>query len=145
VYLAGSRPSPNNLYRVAAVVMALLAAGHTYGAVLHTPRFDAAAGSVRDAMTSVTFPCDGAICTWFGFYLGFAIMISVFTAICAFAAWYVGGLERSTRLALRPVIIAMALAFVAMAVVCKLFFFAPPLVLSAASALVLGVVVARFP
>lgn len=143
--LVGLRTSPNNLYRVAAVTMALLAAGHTYGAVLHTPRFDAAAGTVRDAMTSVTFPCDGATCTWFGFYYGFAVMIGVFTVVCAFAAWYIGGLERSTRLALRPVMIGVALAFVAMAVVCKLFFFLPPLVLSAASALVLGIVVAKFP
>ncbi len=139
MYLAGSRTSPNNLYRIAAVVMALLAAGHTYGAVLHTPRFDSAASSVRDAMSSVTFACDGAHCTWFGFYLGFAIMISVFTTICAFAAWYVGGLSRDVRVALRPVMIAVTLAFVAMAVVSKLFFFPPPLVLSSASALMLGV------
>ncbi len=139
MYLAGSKTSANNLYRVAAVVMALLAAGHTYGAVLHTPRFGAAAGTVRDAMASVTFPCDGASCTWFGFYYGFAIMIGVFTAICAFAAWYVGGLERNMRLALRPVTVAVALAFVAMAIVSKLYFFPPPLVFASASALMLGV------
>ncbi len=125
--------------------MALLAAGHTMGAVLRTPHFNDAASAVRSAMTSVRFPCDGSSCTWFGFYLGFAIMVSVFVLLCAFTVWYVGGLDRATRLLLRPLTFALLLAFVAMALVCKFFFFAPPLVLSLIVAGLLAAILARFP
>ena len=44
----------------------------------------------------------------------FAIMVSVFVLLCAFTVWYVGGLDRATRLLLRPMF-ALLLAFVAMA------------------------------
>lgn len=125
--------------------MVLLAAGHTMGAVIRTPHFNDAASAVRSAMTSVRFPCDGSSCTWFGFYLGFAIMLSVFVLLSAFAVWYVGGLDRATRIRLRPVTFAVLLSFAAMALVSKFFFFAPPLMLSLIITALLTIILAKFP
>src|SRR5512146_1764175 len=145
MFLVGSRDSSNNLYRITAVVIFIYFLGHTLGAILHTPYFSAQAHDVRSAMETVVFPCGGSRCTWFGFYMGFGLTVSIFLLFAAFATWYIGGLRRDTRVALRPITIGLAASFAVLGVLCVLYFFVQPLMFSIVVAGLLAVIAVRFP
>lgn len=140
-----SQTRANVLYRIAAALSFMFFLGHTLGAVVRAPYFNAAASSVRSSMESVVFPCNGANCTWFGFYLGFGIIVSVFLIFAAFLLWFLGGLPETTRVLMRPVTIALLLAFAVLIVVSKAYFFPIPLAFSILITALLAAIVARFP
>jgi hypothetical protein len=145
VFLVGSRSSSNSLYRVVAGVAGLFFAGHTFGAIARIPYFDDAASAVRASMERVAFPCGGAHCTWFGFYLGFGIIVSVFLSFTAFLLWYMGGLPEQSRVMLRPIVVGLIVAYAVIAGVSKLYFFPAPLIFSLVIAAILSVIAMRFP
>lgn len=142
---AGSQTRANVLYRIAAAFSFMFFLGHTLGAIVHAPYFNAAASSVRSSMESVVFPCSGANCTWFGFYLGFGIIVSVFLVFAAFLLWFLGGLPETIRILMRPVTIALLFSFVVLTVVSKAYFFPIPLAFSILITALLGAIVIRFP
>jgi hypothetical protein len=63
------------LYRIAAVALALFAAGHTLGFLAFKPPTHEGL-AVRDAMNQVRFEFRGAIYSSGGFYTGFGLTIS---------------------------------------------------------------------
>ncbi len=79
------------LYRIAAVVLVLFAAGHTAGFLRFKPP-SAEGIAVRDAMNDVHFAVGGKAFTYGGFYKGFGLMITVYLLFSALLAWYLGGL-----------------------------------------------------
>jgi hypothetical protein len=125
------------LYAITAAIICLYAALHTLGALILPPSFSTAADGVRSSMESVRFACAGSHCTWFGFYLGFGYMVSLFLILAAVVTFYLGRLDLETRKRLRPVTFALALSFIAMSVLCGLFFFVQPLIFSATIAILL--------
>lgn len=145
MYSTGSKTTANNLYRVAAAVIALFALGHTLGALVATPDFSAAADAVRTSMRNVAFSCSGSTCTWFGFYLGFGWMVSLFLIFTATLTWFTGGLAVEYRRILRPVTAALCVTFLLMSALSARFFFAEPLVLSLTVAAMLGWIVLKQP
>lgn len=116
----------SSAYRFTAIVTGLFFLGHTFGAVIKIPYFGAPAAAVEKSMEAVTFPCNTAVCTWFGFYRGFGAGVSVFFLFAAFLMWFLGGLQYETRTALRPVVIALIVSFIAFGAICKTFFFLAP-------------------
>lgn len=142
--IAGLQTRANMLYRIAAVVAFIFFLGHTLGAIVHAPYFNPAASAVRSSMESVVFPCNGATCTWFGFYLGFGIIVSVFLIFAAFLLWFLAGLPEATRILMRPVTIALLFAFVILTVVSKEYFFPVPFGLSFLISTILAAIVVRF-
>jgi hypothetical protein len=77
------------LYRIAAIVLVLFAAGHTAGFLAFKPPSDAGL-AVREAMHSVTFQVDGRGYTYEGFYKGFGLFITAEMLFAAFVAWHLG-------------------------------------------------------
>jgi len=74
------------LYRIAAVLFLLFAAGHTAGFLtFHPQATDAIA--VQEAMHRVQFAAGGTIVTWNNFYTGFGLFVSVYLLFSAFLAW----------------------------------------------------------
>ena len=75
------------LYRIAAVVLVLFAAGHTFGFLTFKP--PSVAGQVaRVAMQNATFELDGRDYTYEGFYKGFGLFVTAEMLFAAFVAWY---------------------------------------------------------
>jgi hypothetical protein len=89
-------------------------------------------------MKAVHFRCQTADCTWFGFYVGFGWMVSVFLLLSAGMAWFLGGLGPGERRAVRPLTWMLFLSHAAGAVLAWTYFFVAPGVFATAVALLLG-------
>lgn len=128
-------------WRTLAIILALFAAGHTLGtAAPHVTR-GAAEAEVLRVMQSFRFPIMGFERSYWDFYRGFALTISVQLALMAAVAWHIGSLApRNPRQAL-PVAVALLLGCLGVAVTSWFFFFSAPIVFSiAATVLAAGLV-----
>lgn len=124
------------LYRIAAGVFLLFAAGHTYGFLSLRP--PAPGLAVYEAMNSVSFQVHERSYTYGNFYRGFGLSCTVSMLFSAFMAWHLGDLARSAPTAIGAlgwVFFVVQLAGVALSFV---YFGPPPMVLSALVAIVLG-------
>jgi hypothetical protein len=122
------------LYRIAAVLFVLCAAGHTYG-FLSFKAPTAQGAAVREAMDHV--PLDGTV-TWGSFFVGFGLVISVYFAFSAILAWGLGNL--SARPADGFGLIAWSFAALQLATLALslVYIGAPPAVFSGVAAALLG-------
>lgn len=73
-------------YKLAGGVLLLFCAAHTLGGMLGRQSLGAEADQVFAAMQAVRFDFQGAESTWYGFWFGFGLMLSVFLAFSALAA-----------------------------------------------------------
>ena len=117
-------------WRALAVILGLFAAGHTVGtAVPHVTR-GAAEGNVFRAMQGFRFPVMGFERSYWDFYRGFALTISVQLALMAVIAWQVGSVgQRDARQAL-PLGVALLAGCAGLAVISWFFFFGGPITFS---------------
>ncbi len=79
------------LYRIAAVLLVLFAAGHTFGFLKFKPP-TAEGVAVYDAMNKVQFPVGGQSYSYGGFYMGFGLYITVYLLFSAVLAWCLSNL-----------------------------------------------------
>jgi hypothetical protein len=127
-----------NRLRLAAYLLVLYCLGHTWGALLATPSFGAAGDTVVAAMKSVHFRCQAADCTWYGFYVGFGWMVTIFLLLSAGMAWLLGGLGPAERRRLLPLTWMLFLSHAVGAGLAWIYFFVAPGVFATAVALLLG-------
>ena len=119
------------LYRIAAVLLVLFAAGHTIGFLGFKPPTPEAM-AVRDAMRNVHFQVKSADLSYGGFYNGFGLFVTAYLLFAAFLAWYLSNHPvRALGGALCGVqLISLALSWI--------YFSAPPAVFSAVVAACCG-------
>ena len=80
-------------FRIAAVLMLLFAAGHTFGFLsFRPPTADGLA--VWEAMQRVHFSVGHSAFSYAGFYVGFGLFISAFGLFGAWLAWVLGSMAR---------------------------------------------------
>lgn len=121
--------------RAQAGVLALFAAGHTLGTAAPRVTRGAAESALFRAMQSYRFPVMGFDRSYWDFYRGFAITISVLMLVMAVVAWQAGAVAaRSPRQAL-PLAVTLLLGCAGLVAVSLRFFFAAPVLFSAAAAL----------
>jgi hypothetical protein len=132
-----------NAYRLAAYVLVLYTLGHTFGAVIATPDFGSESMQVVTGMKAVHVVAQGADCTWYGFYRGFGIFVSLFFVFSLLVAWHVGGKTLEHRVALLPVTWALFASYAASIVTALVYFFPMPIIFSTAVTLLLGVACMR--
>jgi hypothetical protein len=101
------------LYRIAAIVLVLFAAGHTMGFLSFKPSTVEGA-AVRDAMKNVRFQVGSKAFTYGGFYRGFGLFITAYLLFSAFLAWHLGTLAAADPQAIG----ALGWAFCAVQAVC---------------------------
>src|SRR5262249_39990245 len=82
------------LYRIAAVVFLLFAAGHTFGFLSFRPE-SADALAVYNSMNSVTFDFNGTVRSYAQFYTGFGLQVTAYLVFGAYLAWHLGKLAAS--------------------------------------------------
>src|SRR5689334_8573054 len=125
------------LYRIAAVVFVLFAAGHTVGFLKFKPA-NAEEGAVYDAMNTVRLQVGSGKLTYGDFYRGSGLFCTLYLLFAAYLAWYLGGLARSNPQAIG----ALGWMFFAVQIVslilCWKYFLPPPVVLSALAAICIG-------
>jgi hypothetical protein len=117
------------LCRIASVLMVLWAAGHTFGFRKPDPEWKA--DSVIAAMQSLHFNAQGFSRTYWDFFVGFGLFVSVFLLFAAILAWQLGGLAASAKgSAIRGAAWTLAICFAALAILSWRYFFILPVVFS---------------
>jgi hypothetical protein len=81
------------LYRIAAVLLILFAAAHTFGFLSFTPPTPEGV-AVRDAMNHVHFQVKNHTYSYGNFYRGFGLFATAYLLFAAFLAWHLGGLAK---------------------------------------------------
>ena len=129
--------SPTFLYRFAAVLLVLFAAGHTVGFLTLTPA-SAEGVAVRDSMNSVRFDYGGKKYSYGDFYKGFGLTITAFLLFSAIVAWNLSTLARTAPHAVGVIGWSLCVLQLVSCVLSWRYFFPPPVVLSALSAIAIG-------
>src|SRR5580692_2043803 len=113
-------------YRIAAVFILLFDAGHTSGFPWSDPKWAVDLSSMR----STHFDILGFSRTYWDFYVGFGLFVTVFLLLAAMLAWQLGGLPANTRARMRGTAWTLALCFAAVTVLSWRYFFIVPIVSS---------------
>src|SRR6202167_1795610 len=113
-------------YRIAAVLLLLFDAGHSSGFPWSDPKWGAGLGSMR----STHFYIMGSSRTYWDFYVGFGLIVSVFLLLSVVLAWQLGGLPPESLAKMRGTAWTFALFFAAIAVLDWKYFFIIPIVFS---------------
>lgn len=133
-----------SLFRIAAGLQVFFAVSHTVGLLADEDHGTAANAAAR-AMREASFSVMGTDVTFWGMYLGFGMLFTVFMALAAAISWQLGSwaktgeaLPRLSRLAW-----TFALGHVAVAMVVWPYFFIAPQLTAALIAVLLTVGAAR--
>src|SRR5262245_16924890 len=120
----------STLYRIAAVLLLLFAAGHTLGFREADPAWGVDA--LRSSMQSIRFDVQGFNRTYWDFFLAAGFSVGVFYLFGAVLAWQLGGLPIATLALMRGMTWSFALSFAVVAVVSCCYLFIIPVVFSIA-------------
>ncbi len=118
----------STLYRIAAVLIVLFAVGHTVGFLQSDPEWKVDA--LLASMKSIHFNIQGFNRSYWDFFVGFGVFVTVFLLFAAALAWQLGGVAAETLARLRMIAWAFALCFAAITVLSWRYFCAIPLALS---------------
>ena len=135
---------PTIFLRIAAVLTLIHSILHTIGGVFGKPLPGPAEQAVA-AMKANHFMFLGSPRTYWDFYIGFGLGITIFLTVEAIVFWLLGSLARTESARLRPILAAFALGYLAFAVNSFRFFFLFPVIveLLIAFCLVLAFLTAR--
>lgn len=129
--------SPTVLYRFAAVMLVLFAAGHTVGFLTFVPA-SAEGLAVHDGMNNVRFDYGGKQYTYGGFYKGFGLTITAFLLFSAIVAWNLSSLARTAPRAVGVIGWSLCVLQLVSCFLSWRYFFPPPVILSALAAIAIG-------
>jgi hypothetical protein len=127
--------------RIASVLTLIHAALHTIGGVFGGP-----APGVQQATVAVMkaneFLVMGVTRSYWDFYRGFGLVVSVFLTLEAIVFWQLGSLAKIDALRLRPLLATFLVGYLGAAVVSYRYFFAAPVITEILIALCLGLAIA---
>lgn len=113
--------------RIASVLTFIHAVLHTVGGVFGRPQPGPQQTAV-DAMTLNHFPLMGSIRSYWMFYRGMGLAVTIFLVAVAVLLWQLSSLARAGSCRLTPIYWTLMAAFVAMAVNSYLYFFWAPVI-----------------
>ena len=126
--------------RIASVLTFVHAALHTIGGV-----FGGAAPGIQQATVAVMkaneFLAMGAMRSYWDFYRGMGLAVSVFLVMEAVVFWQLSSLAKSDGLRLRPVLAVFAVGYLGFTAVSYRYFFAAPVITEILIALCLGLAI----
>lgn len=114
------------MYRIAAVLILLFDLGHTAGYPWSDPSWGVDLGAVQSSHFNVL----GFSRTYWNFYVGFGLFVSVFMLLAAIFAWQLSSLPAETRRLMRTSAWALAVCFAAVTVLSWIYFFTIPIAFS---------------
>ena len=112
------------LFRMAAVLIGLFAIGHTLGFRQIDPSWGI--GPIITSMTSFRFTAQGFTRTYWDFYVGFWLFVSVFLFLAALMAWRLGGLAEAEASRMRVEAWGLTMAFAAVGLLSWKYFLRCP-------------------
>jgi hypothetical protein len=124
------------LYRISSILLVLFAIGHTAGFSRIDPAWHADA--LVQSMKSVHFEVNGAERTYWDFFFGFGLFVTVLMLFASVVAWQLGSLSSATLSTMRVSAWGFAGSFAVLAYLSWRYFFIIPIVLSIAICLCLA-------
>ncbi len=113
--------------RIAAVLTLIHAVLHTVGGVFGSiPPGPAAVAA--EAMKANLFLALGHVRSYWEFYRGMGLAVSIFLTAEGIVMWQLGSLAKTDAVRLRPVMATLLLAYLAMAVNSNAYFFLAPVI-----------------
>jgi hypothetical protein len=130
-------------YRIASVLLVLFAIGHTLGFRKTQPQWGV--DSIVASMRMIHFDAQGFDRTYYDFYVGFGLFVSVFLLFAAVLAWQLGRMSKDVLSLIPGVAWGLAICFAFVTVLSWRYFFIAPVVFSGliTLCLVLGAWIAR--
>jgi hypothetical protein len=116
------------LYRISSILLVLFAIDHTVGFSQIDPAWHV--DSLVESMKSVHFNVNGSERTYWDFFFGFGLFVTVLMLFASSVAWQLGGLPPSTLAAMRASAWGFAISFAVIAWLSWRYFFIIPLVFS---------------
>ena len=116
------------LYRISSVLLLLFATGHTLGFRMTDPKLGV--GPVIASLQTLHFQVQGSSRTFWEFYVGFGLFVSVFLVFAASLAWQLGRLQPETLAIVHGIRWGLAICFAAETVFTWKYFFIGPIVFS---------------
>jgi len=126
-------------FRIASYLLVLFCAGHTVGGMLSQQSLGPESDAVFSLMKAVHFNFNGSRCTWYGFWFGFGLMVSVFLLFSALVAWQLDKVGSENWPAVSAIAWALAVSHLCNAVVSWAYFFTGAGILASAVAILLDV------
>lgn len=124
------------LYRVAAVLLLLFSTGHTIGFRKVKPEWGIDA--IVASMKTTSFDVNGFPRTYWDFYVGFGLFVSLLLLFAALACWQLGGLNAAVLKSMPLLAWSLVICFVGVTYLSWRYFFIVPLVFSIVITLVLA-------
>ena len=125
------------LYRIAAVLLVLFAAGHTIGFLKFRPETPEGR-AVLESMNSVHFQIGKGSFSYGGFYNGFGLFQTLYLLFSAYLAWHLGTLATKNPAAIAALGWVFCAVQIVSLVLSLIYFLPPPVILSALIAICLG-------
>jgi hypothetical protein len=117
------------LLRTASILALIHAVLHTAGGLFSAPAHGPAEVAILDAMKSTAFDFMGSDRSYWDFYMGFGLFLTVALVMQAVLLWQLAGLAKLDPDRARPLIATLFVAFAAGVVLSWRYFFIAPLVM----------------
>jgi hypothetical protein len=117
-------------YRISSILLLLFAAGHTLGFRQVDPQWGV--DSLAQSMKTIHFNASGSDRTYWDFFVGFGLFVTVLMVFAAIIAWQFGSLPRETLAAMRVSAWGFAVCFAVVTYLSWRYFFVIPVVFSTA-------------
>ena len=118
------------LYRIASILLLLFAIGHTMGFRQIDPRWGL--DSMIQSMQSIHFNANGSDRTYWDFFVGFGLFVTVLMVLASVILWQLAGLSPETLVGMRLTARAFVLCFAVVAYLSWRYFFLVPTIFSVA-------------
>jgi hypothetical protein len=119
---------PSLFYKIASVLLTLFAVGHTLGFRQIDPGWKV--DSLVASMQTIHFEVQGFSRTYWDFYVGFGLFVSVLLFLAAVIAWQLGSIQAEILARLTILKWGLALCLVAVTVLSWRYFFWAPVIFS---------------
>ena len=126
--------------RIASLLALLHAVLHTIGGVFGKPDPGPQQVAVA-AMKANQFPLMGATRSYWSFYMGMGLAVTIFLTIVAIVLWQLSSLAKTDACRLRPIFMTLLLAFLLLAVNSSIYFFSAPAIVELLIAICLAMAI----
>jgi hypothetical protein len=117
--------TPTLFLRIASVLTVLHSILHTIGGVLSKPK-DPEQIAVIETMKSHTFNVMGSMRTFWDFFFGYGLGVTVTLLIQGILFWMLGSLVKTSPAAVKPIVGLFSINFAVMSVIVSKYFFIAP-------------------
>jgi hypothetical protein len=115
-------------FRIASILLLLFSAGHTLGFRKTDPSWGV--DGLLNLMRSIHFDAQGFQRTYWDFYVGFGLFISVLFVFASLVCWQLSSLEPTMLRSLPLICWPLALCFVVVTILSWQYFFLVPIIFS---------------